>query len=105
MSERRIIARMREKKFSQAEVARALLVYIDDATGKLLHLRFAGSENTFDYLLATKADRQSLARLNHSRPAAHVLAEAVRRRGKVRFASVPEPVARSHRRESLPFPA
>ena len=32
----------------------ALLVYIDDATGKLLHLRFAGSENTFDYLHATK---------------------------------------------------
>lgn len=33
----------------------ALLVYIDDATCKLLHLRFAGSENTFDYLHATKA--------------------------------------------------
>ncbi|MFC3221309.1 ISNCY family transposase [Tianweitania populi] len=33
----------------------ALLVYIDDATGKLLHLRFAGSENTFDYLHATKS--------------------------------------------------
>lgn len=33
----------------------ALLVFIDDATGKLLHLRFAGSENTFDYLIATKA--------------------------------------------------
>jgi len=32
----------------------ALLVYIDDATGKLLHLRFAKSENTFDYLQATK---------------------------------------------------
>ncbi len=32
----------------------ALLVYIDDATGKLLHLRFARSENTFDYLQATK---------------------------------------------------
>lgn len=32
----------------------ALLVYIDDATGKLLHLRFAASENTFDYLRATK---------------------------------------------------
>jgi len=32
----------------------ALLVYIDDATGKLLHLRFAPSENTFDYLQATK---------------------------------------------------
>ncbi len=29
----------------------ALLVYIDDATGRLLHLRFAGSENTFDYLM------------------------------------------------------
>ncbi len=33
----------------------ALLVYIDDATGKLLHLRFARSENTFDYFQATKA--------------------------------------------------
>lgn len=33
----------------------ALLVFIDDATGKLLHLRFAGSENTFDYFHATKA--------------------------------------------------
>ncbi|HET7411516.1 MAG TPA: ISNCY family transposase, partial [Pararhizobium sp.] len=33
----------------------ALLVYIDDATGRLLHLRFAGSENTFDYFHATKA--------------------------------------------------
>jgi transposase len=33
----------------------ALLVYIDDATGKLLHLRFAASENTFDYFHATKA--------------------------------------------------
>ena len=33
----------------------ALLVYIDDATGQLLHLRFAASENTFDYLRATKA--------------------------------------------------
>jgi hypothetical protein len=33
----------------------ALLVYIDDATGKLLHLRFAASENTSDYFRATKA--------------------------------------------------
>ena len=33
----------------------ALLVYIDDATGKLLHLRFALSENTFDYFHATTA--------------------------------------------------
>jgi transposase len=33
----------------------ALLVFIDDATGKLLHLRFAASENTFDYFHAAKA--------------------------------------------------
>lgn len=33
----------------------ALLVFIDDATGKLLHLRFARSENTFDYFHAAKA--------------------------------------------------
>lgn len=33
----------------------ALLVYIDDATGKLLHLRFAESENAFDYFRATTA--------------------------------------------------
>jgi transposase len=33
----------------------ALLVFIDDATGKLLHLRFATSENTFDYFHAAKA--------------------------------------------------
>ena len=32
----------------------ALLVYIDDATGKLVQLRFAGSENAFDYFSATK---------------------------------------------------
>ncbi|GAB1582023.1 ISNCY family transposase [Phyllobacterium phragmitis] len=33
----------------------ALLVYIDDAPGKLLHLRFAASESTFAYFHATKA--------------------------------------------------
>lgn len=32
----------------------ALLVYIDDATRKLLQLRFAKSENTFDYLQTIK---------------------------------------------------
>lgn|GEM_PF-4229733 len=35
----------------------ALLVYIDDATGKLLHLRFAGSENTFDDLIDSSSVR------------------------------------------------
>ena len=33
----------------------ALLVYIDDATSKLVHLRFAISENAFDYFEGTKA--------------------------------------------------
>jgi transposase len=33
----------------------ALLVYIDDATSKLVHLRFAKSENAFDYFEGTKA--------------------------------------------------
>lgn len=32
-----------------------LLVYIDDATSKLLHLRFCESETTFDYMLSTRA--------------------------------------------------
>lgn len=32
----------------------ALLVYIDDATSRLVHLRFAESENAFDYFHATK---------------------------------------------------
>lgn len=31
-----------------------LLVYIDDATGRLLELRFVPSESTFDYFLSTK---------------------------------------------------
>ena len=30
-----------------------LLVYIDDATSKLMHLKFVESENTFDYFMAT----------------------------------------------------
>ena len=32
----------------------SLLVYIDDATGKLLHLEFAESENTWSYFVSTK---------------------------------------------------
>ena len=32
-----------------------LLVYIDDATVKLLHLRFCEAETTFDYMLSTRA--------------------------------------------------
>lgn len=32
-----------------------LLVYIDDATGKLLHLRFCESKTTFDYMISTRA--------------------------------------------------
>ena len=33
----------------------ALLVYVDDATSRLVHLRFCESENAFDYFHATKA--------------------------------------------------
>ncbi|QDW41848.1 ISNCY family transposase [Bradyrhizobium sp. KBS0727] len=32
-----------------------LLVYIDDATSRLMHLQFVESENTFDYFAATRA--------------------------------------------------
>ena len=32
-----------------------LLVYIDDATGRLLHLRFCEAESTFDYMISTRA--------------------------------------------------
>ena len=32
----------------------SLLVFIDDATGRLMELRFAQSESTFDYFLATR---------------------------------------------------
>lgn len=32
-----------------------LLVYIDDATSRLMHLRFVESESTFDYFTATRA--------------------------------------------------
>jgi transposase len=32
-----------------------LLVFVDDATGKLMHLAFAASESTFDYFRATRA--------------------------------------------------
>ena len=31
-----------------------LLVFIDDATGKLQHLRFCESESTFDYMISTR---------------------------------------------------
>jgi len=57
-----------------------LLVYIDDATGKLLHLEFAKSENTLSYFKATKTylgnhgkplafyvDKHSVFRINTSK--------------------------------------
>lgn len=31
-----------------------LLVYIDDATGRLMHLRFCETESAFDYMLTTR---------------------------------------------------
>ncbi|WP_323127804.1 ISNCY family transposase [Acinetobacter terrestris] len=41
--------------FEGRSVKCCLLVYIDDATGKLLHLRFCEAETTFDYMLSTRA--------------------------------------------------
>nr|QTX14210.1 Sea24 [Klebsiella pneumoniae] len=32
-----------------------LLVFIDDATGRLMHLRFGETESAFDYMMATRA--------------------------------------------------
>src|ERR1700709_1177862 len=32
-----------------------LLVYVDDATSRLMHLQFVESESTFDYFAATRA--------------------------------------------------
>ena len=56
-----------------------LLVYIDDATGKLQHLRFCEAETTFDYMLSTRSyieqhgkplafysDKHSVFRVNQS---------------------------------------
>ncbi len=56
-----------------------LLVYIDDATGKLQHLRFCEAESAFDYMISTRlyveqqgkplaiySDKQSVFRVNQS---------------------------------------
>ncbi len=56
-----------------------LLVFIDDATGKLQHLRFCEAETTFDYMLSTRlyveqhgkplafySDKHSVFRVNQS---------------------------------------
>jgi transposase len=42
-----------------------LLVYIDDATGRLMHLKFVEAESTFDYMLATREYLQA-----HGKPLA-----------------------------------
>ena len=56
-----------------------LLVFIDDATGKLQHLRFCESESAFDYMISTRlydeqhgkplafySDKHSVFRVNQS---------------------------------------
>ncbi|KAK0362320.1 hypothetical protein LTR94_019878 [Friedmanniomyces endolithicus] len=45
----------RLKRPYQPRYNRDCFVYIDDATGKLLHLRFCEAETTFDYMLSTRA--------------------------------------------------
>lgn len=57
----------------------SLLMFIDDATGKLQHLRFCESESTFDYMISTRlyveqhgkplafySDKHSVFRVNQS---------------------------------------
>lgn len=43
-----------------------LLVFMDDATGRLMHLRFCDSENAFDYMMATRQyiDKHAVFRVN-----------------------------------------
>lgn len=58
-----------------------LLVYVDDATGRLMHLRFVHSESTFDYFESTRrylqehgkpvafySDKASIFRVNAKQP-------------------------------------
>ncbi|AVH14128.1 ISNCY family transposase [Acinetobacter indicus] len=65
--------------FEGRAVKCCLLVFIDDATGKLQHLRFCESESTFDYMISTRlyveqhgkplafySDKHSVFRVNQS---------------------------------------
>jgi hypothetical protein len=45
-----------------------LLVYIDDATSRLMHLQFVESESTFDYFAATRAIWSAMASRWRSTP-------------------------------------
>lgn len=44
-----------------------LLVFVDDATGQLMHLRFGETESAFDYMLATREyiNKHGIFRVNH----------------------------------------
>ncbi|EKL1616646.1 ISNCY family transposase, partial [Salmonella enterica] len=56
-----------------------LLVFVDDATGRIMHLRFGETESAFDYMLATReyiekhgkplafySDKHGIFRVNHA---------------------------------------
>jgi hypothetical protein len=58
-----------------------LLVFVDDATGRIMQVRFVGSESTFDYFAATRryieqhgkpvafySDKASIFRVNAQAP-------------------------------------
>ena len=45
-----------------------LLVFIDDATSRLMHLQFVESESTFDYFAATRAYLERMASRSRSIP-------------------------------------
>ncbi len=56
-----------------------LLVFVDDATGRIMHLRFGETESAFDYMIATReyidkhgkplafySDKHGIFRVNHA---------------------------------------
>jgi hypothetical protein len=71
--------------FERPRAAMSLLVYIDDATSRLMHLQFVESESTFDYFATTRAYLE-----RHGKPVAfysdkHGVLDAVGGDGRTQF--------------------
>ena len=49
-----MVLHMTGLKFEGQAPKYCLLVFIDDATGRLMHLRFGETESAFDYMMATR---------------------------------------------------
>jgi len=48
-----MVCTLEERRYESGGPNCTLLVYIDDATGRLMELRFVKSESTFDYFAST----------------------------------------------------